>query len=219
MVARTSFAFWWAVSLASSSMGLAPGVLLHLGEELALGFLGGQPGDHFELPALLLDQPVEPLLFRLEGALELHGALLPALDVLAAAVQLFEPTGQLLLLLEDAALDLLDFPLALAVLLLRLGPRFEGNLLRLEAGVPFPCLRVPLGLLGKPLGVGAGRSDRSFDDQLLDQVPQDEGEEGDNGEHPDQGCRHGHLQRGTHPLRGRITPRTLGASGSNTRQI
>src|SRR5262249_37807453 len=132
----------------ADQLGLAPGLLLHLGHQPLLGFLGGQAGDALQRAALLLDEAEVPLLQLLEAALAAREALLLRVVVAAAApVDLVQPSRDLLLLLAEPALDRLDLPLPLLDLLLELDPRPVDDLLGLDRRVLQLGLGALLGLL------------------------------------------------------------------------
>ena len=131
---------------------LAPGLRLHLGEQLPLGLLGGQPGDRLELAPLLVDQRLLPRLDLLEPLLPRAETLLARVVVAVPAVELVEPPRDLLLLLAEPALERLDLLLALPALLLELGPGPVDELLGLDGGV----LQAGLGASARlPPGVAA----------------------------------------------------------------
>ena len=93
--------------------GLAPGLLLHLGEQPLLGFLGRQARDPLELTALLVDHRLLPGLDVLQRLLARAEALLAAVVVPIPPIELVEPPRDLLLLLAQPALEALDLLLAL----------------------------------------------------------------------------------------------------------
>ena len=90
-----------------------------------------------------------------EAPLPLAHAALAVLELRVAPVELVEPAAELLLLLRDAALQLLHLLLAGAALLIELGARLERDLLGLELGAADLRLGVAgLGLRLAHLGLG-----------------------------------------------------------------
>jgi hypothetical protein len=109
----------------AQELGLAPGLHLDLGHELALGLLGGEPRDGLELAALLLEGRAQPRLLLPEASLPVGQGPVASLELGVAPVELIQPPAELLLLLGDAALQVLQLPLAGAGFLVQLGPRIR----------------------------------------------------------------------------------------------
>ncbi len=126
-----------------------------------------------------------------EAALAVGKTPFPIVKVLITPVELVEPAGDLLFLLDDPALDLLDLLLPGAALLLQLGAGAEGHLLGLELGptdlglglarlglgVPGRLVHRALGVLHDAAGAGLGIADGTDRGDLLTQIPNQEGED------------------------------------------
>ena len=187
--------------------GLAAGVLLHLGEEPLLGLLGGEARDPLEVPALLVDQRVLLGLDLLQPLLARAETLLAGVVVAVPAVELVEPPRDLLLLLAQAALERLHLLLALAGLLLELGPGAEHDLLGLDRGVLEARLRVTLGLVEQPAAVlrniakPSGRQ-LSLDQQSAESCQGQQHDERDDQDDERGGLQDGHLPRAPADRRG-----------------
>ena len=202
VVASTSLALTRAVSRASSSSRMPRSwasrrdLDLDLGHELALGFLGGQPGDGLELSLVLVQRIGQPR-FRLgEATLAVPQALLAILKVMIPPVEELHPAAELLFLLGHPALELLDFLLPGAGFLLQLGPGAQGALLDLELGsanlglglarlglrVAGSLVHVALGVLHDATGARLGIADGADGGDLLTQVSDQEGEDCDEGQ-------------------------------------
>ncbi len=202
----------------AEELGLPPRFHLDVRHELALGLLAGEPGDGLELAPLLLQRRAQADLFLSETPLPVAQRSLAILEVGVAPVELIQPAADLLLLLGDAALQVLELPLADAGLLVRLGPRLERHLLGLELdgadlgldlarpglGLAHLALGVPARLLGQPLGVvhDAGGADlrvgeRARRDGAGPVISKEGGEEGDDRHHHHQPG-HG-VHRSLHP--------------------
>ena len=142
----------------AQELRLATRLDLGLRQDLPLGLLGGEPRDGLELAALLLHRRAEPGLLLAQAPLPIGERAVAALHVALPPVELIEPPAELLLLLDDPALDLLDLPLAGPRLLVQLRPDLQGHLLGLEVGVADPGL----GLAHLAVGVGAGLVDQAL---------------------------------------------------------
>src|SRR6185295_17278567 len=118
-----------------------------------------------ELAALLFQRGRQPSFLLGHDALPLgHGAL-AVLRIRLPAIELVEPAGELLLLLQDAPLDALNLLLAGAALLIELGANAERVFLGLELRRADPGLGFAnLGLALPNLGLGVTRG-------LIDQAP------------------------------------------------
>ena len=127
------------LALAENLGLLAHGVLAHAVEELPVGVLGGKGGDALELACLLLAETLEVARATVELA-SLAG------ELVLAAVERVVPTVERLLALHDAALERVEF--ALALLLVGL-----GSLAELENLLLGGKDRLLLGGLGLALGI------------------------------------------------------------------
>ncbi len=194
---------------------LPTGLDLGLRHHLPASLLGGEAGDGLELAPLLLQRGAEPGLLLGQHALPLGDRPVPGLHIGLPAVQLIEAAGELLLLLDDPALDLLDLTLTDPRLLVQVRPDPQRQLLRLELGGPhlrfrFPRLRVGVGARpldqalgvvedagGARLGIAERASGRGARAEVAEQQRQDcnQRQEGQ--------PRHGHrsLHPGTGPVR------------------
>ena len=137
------------------------------------------------------------------------------LDLALAPVELVELAGQLLFLLDHAALDLLDLLLARARLLLELAARLERRLLGLELGgadaglaladlgfgLRARLLHGALAVVEDALGASLGVAERAGDGELVPHVADEECEEGDerNQDDQDELDVHCYLQTGDNP--------------------
>ena len=144
-------------------------LLLHLGEQPLLGLLGGESGHALQGAALLLDEGLVSLLQLLDRPLPVGELLLLGVIVPVTAVELVQPAGHLLFLLDDPALHLLDLALALLDLLLELHPRLVDDLLGLDGRVLQPGLAVPLRLFDQTAGLFGSLSDLPVGQRPLEQ--------------------------------------------------
>ena len=126
---------------------LATRLLLHAGEELALGLLGGEPRDRLELAPVLVERRGQAHLLLDALALAREEAPFLRLVVDDAPFDLVELPGQLLVFLADPLLDLLDLALPAAGLLLQLGPGLESQLPGFQLGGLAPGVGVALAFL------------------------------------------------------------------------
>ncbi len=187
VVARTSLAFTCAVSRASSSSripierGFAARLVLHLGEELPLRFLGGEAGDGLELAALLVERGAEALLLLEEHLLLLREGRVLRREIGEASLDVGELARELLVLRDRALLDLLDLALAAADLGLEVPARLERALPQLELRRLAPVLRVALRVVHDALRALTGLAEPLVGDPLVQEEPDQEGENADDG--------------------------------------
>src|SRR5881628_2676716 len=179
VVARTSLALTSAVSRASSSRRMARSCAsrrasLHRREELALRFLGGEPGDRLELALLLLERRGEAAFLLAEHLLARDEVAVLGGGLGQPPLELVELPGEILLLGEDALLDLLDLALTPARLVLEDSPGLEGGLLGLELGGLATGFGVPRGVLDESLGAALGIADLALGEPLVEDKPDDE---------------------------------------------
>ena len=138
-------------------------------------------------------------------ALPLGHAALAVLRVRLPAIELVEPAGELLLLLQDAPLDPLNLLLAGAALLIELGANPQRMLLGLELaradpglgfadlglaladlglGVTRGLIDQALGVLEDPLGARLGVAERARGGELLGEISDEQAEEGSKRQEP-----------------------------------
>src|SRR5262249_29783004 len=158
----------------------------------------------------LLERCGEPRLLLRVQSLALREETITALSIGLPTVELIESSGELLFLLEDAAFDFLEFPLAGPSFLVELGAHLEGVLLGFElAGadlgfrLPHLGLGVARGLIDQPLGVlqdslcpSLGVTQLAGGVDLLEEVPDEERKESNQRQQPD-GSVHRSLHSGT----------------------
>src|SRR6266545_4365277 len=198
----------------AEELRLAAGLDLHLGHQLPLGFLGREPGDAFELAALLLHRGVELGLGDGHALVPLAEQPVADLELALAPVELLEAAGEQLLLLEDAALDLADLILPRAGLLLELAPHLEGHLLGFELGGARTRLHLAelalafeaglldraLGIVHDALGAALGIPHRAGNGRFVGHVADEERQEGDEGKESHEELDvHFYLQTGESP--------------------
>src|SRR5262249_50521602 len=158
---------------------LALGLDLHLREQLALGFLGGEAGDRLELAPLLVER-------HRQSAFLLADRLRPPAELALLRERLVEPplelvelARELLFLGEHALLDLLDLALALPRIFLEGRARLERRLLHLELGGLYAVGRFTLGLLHDALRLRRGVAGLPLADPLVQEKADDESEDRD----------------------------------------
>src|SRR5262249_2273558 len=158
---------------------LALGLDLHLREQLALGFLGGETGDRLGL-APLLGAGRREAPFLLADRLLAPGDLALLRDrVVEPPLELVELARELLFLREHALLDLLDLALALPRLFLEGRTRLERRFLHLELGGLHAVGRFALGFLHDALRLHRSVAGLPLADPLVEEEADDEGKDRD----------------------------------------
>src|SRR5262249_60188818 len=116
----------------------------NLGEELALGLVGGEAGDRLELAPLLVERHREPAFLLADRFFATGELALLRERLVEPPLELVELARELFFLREHALLDLLDLALALPRLVLEGAARLERRSLHLElARLPPICRRAP----------------------------------------------------------------------------
>ena len=175
----------------ADELRLAAGLVFHLGEQLALGLLGGEAGDRLELAPLLLERGAEPALGLRVAALAVDQALVLVGVLGQPALELLELAGDLFFLGEHPLLDRLDVPLAPAGLVLERRARLQHGFARLQLGRALARFGLALGVLDDPLGVALGglgdavgfalgAADASIARRLVEEISDGKREGGDN---------------------------------------
>src|SRR5438067_3720350 len=160
---------------------LAARLRLDLGEELTLGLFDREPGDGLELAPLLLERRGEADFLLAERLLARDELALLRRRVVQPPVELIELAREILLLRNDALLDLLSLTLPPTHLLLQLQAPLEGGLLDLEVGDLVTVRDFTLGVLDDQFGAALSIADLALAEPLVEVEPDDDGEERNGG--------------------------------------
>src|SRR5262249_22170051 len=161
-----------------------------LGDELALGLVGGESGDGFQLAALLLHRGSHTLLAVGQRPLPSDEGALFVRRLGEPTIELIQLAGQLLFLAEDPLLDLLELPLAAPRLLFERGARLQRRLARLQLGALADAIRLALSLRDDLLRGDGGIAEPAIGEPLVQQDTDEEREQADERVEPGQRFHH-----------------------------
>src|SRR6266545_4891573 len=153
-----------------------------------------------------------------------QGAL-AGLGIRLSPVELVEPSAEMLLLLEDAALDLLDLPLAGAGLLVQLSANLKHQLFGFQLtgadlGLGLPDLGLglahrlvdqALGIIEDALGPGLRVTELAGGGKFLSEIADEQGEDSDHWQQPGHSV-HPSLHSGLNPGRAVLTGDRAGSA-------